>query len=305
MPSEQLVFGVDLGGTKIEGALLVVGEKGPAVLARKRVPTGRDDGYDAVLERTAGLVRTMTDEAGLASLPPVGVGMPGAVSRRTGLVKNANTVCLNGRPFRDDLRRALGAHVAFANDADCFALAEARWGAARGHEGGVVFGIILGTGVGGGWVLRGRVWEGPNAMGGEWGHHALVAEGGRPCYCGRSGCVETYLAGPALEASYERRSGRRASLAEVVARRSSDPHAEAVVSELVDAFGRALGNVLTIVDPDVVVLGGGVSNLELLYEEGRAAVARHVFNDELSTPIVRAELGDSAGVFGAALLVAP
>ncbi|HEU4406472.1 MAG TPA: ROK family protein [Polyangiaceae bacterium] len=302
MRSERFVFGVDLGGTKIEGALLEPAEPGPRVFARRRVPTRRDEGYDAIVERTARLVRELVAEAGLAALPPVGVGMPGSVSRRTGLVKNSNTTCLNGRPFRDDLRRALDAPVAFGNDADCFALAEARWGAARGFDDGVVFGAILGTGVGGGWVLRGRTWQGPNAMGGEWGHHALAPEGGRPCYCGRSGCVETALAGPALEASYERRSGRRLPLAEIVARRASDPHAGAVVGELLDAFGRAFGNVLTIVDPDVVVLGGGLSNIDLLYDEGRAAVARHVFNDELVTPVVRAELGDSAGVFGAALL---
>ncbi|HEU4539228.1 MAG TPA: ROK family protein, partial [Polyangiaceae bacterium] len=207
MQSERLVFGVDLGGTKIEGALLEVSEQGPVVRARRRVPTESDQGYESVVARTAGLVRAMLDEAGVAAVPPLGVGMPGSVSRRTGLVKNSNSQCLNGRPFRDDLRRALGAPVAFANDADCFALAEARWGAGRGREGGVVFGVILGTGVGGGWVLRGRPWEGPNSMGGEWGHHELIAEGGRPCYCGRRGCVETYLAGPALEASYERRAG--------------------------------------------------------------------------------------------------
>lgn len=302
MRPEHFVVGVDLGGTKIEGVVLEAGGEAPRVLARRRVPTRSEEGYEAIVERTAGLVRDVIAEAGLASPPAIGVGMPGAVSRRTGFVKNANTTCLNGRPFHDDLRRTLGVPVAFGNDADCFALAEARWGAARGHDDGVVFGVILGTGVGGGWVLRGRVWQGPNAMGGEWGHHTLFAEGGRPCYCGRSGCVETYLAGPSLESSYERRSGQRLRLAEVVSRRASDGHAAAVVGELLDAFGRALGNVLTAVDPDVVVLGGGVSNLDLLYDEGRAAVARHVFNDELVTPIVRAELGDSAGVFGAALL---
>lgn len=296
------MFGVDLGGTKIEGALLEPGEAAPRVLARRRVPTMRDDGYEAIVERTARLVREIVAEAGLGALPPIGVGMPGSVSRRTGLVKNSNTVCLNGRPFRDDLRRALGVPVTFGNDADCFALAEARWGAAQGFDDGVVFGVILGTGVGGGWVLRGRPFQGPNAMGGEWGHHTLASQNGRPCYCGRSGCVETYLAGPALEASYERRSGRRLPFAEIVARRSTDAQAGGVVDELLDAFGRALGNVLTIIDPDVVVLGGGLSNVELLYDEGRAAIARHVFNDELVTPVVRAQLGDSAGVFGAALL---
>ena len=300
---QATVLGIDLGGTKIEGAIFSVADDVPVELARKRVPTRRDDGYDAILGRVAGLAFELTTTAGLTALPPVGVGMPGGVTRRTGAVKNSNATCLNGRPFRDDLSHALGVPVRFANDANCFALAEARFGAAREFSRGVVFGVILGTGVGGGIVMRGQVWDGPQGIGGEWGHHVLEPRG-RPCYCGRRGCVERYLAGPDVERSYLTASGERRSLREIVARRETDPHARAVTDEMIDAFGRGLGNVISILDPDIVVLGGGVSNVDLLYDEGRGSVAANIFNDELTTPIVRAELGDSAGVIGAGLLVA-
>jgi fructokinase len=299
----EVVLGFDLGGTKIEGAIFALGPGGPRALVRRRIPTEREQGYEAILVKITSFAHALVQESGLSELPPVGVGMPGGISRATGLVKNSNTTCLNGRPFREDLAAALGVTVRFANDANCFALAEARFGAARGHGDGVVFGAILGTGVGGGWVLRGRIWDGPQGIAGEWGHHTLEPEG-RPCYCGRRGCVERYLAGPDVERQYALLSGRRASLSKIVATRADDAHAREVIGAMVSAFGRALGNVISIVDPDVVVLGGGLSNVDLLYDEGRAAVSAHVFNDELATPIVRAELGDSSGVLGAALLVA-
>lgn len=298
----RLVLGIDLGGTKVEGAVFSIADELPVTLVRQRIATARDEGYEAILARVTMFAHELVRAAGLSAMPPVGVGMPGGVSRRTGLVKNSNTTCLNGRPFRQDLGVALGVPVRFANDANCFALAEARFGAAREYQDGVVFGVILGTGVGGGWVLRGQVWDGPQGIGGEWGHHTLDAEG-RPCYCGRRGCVERYLGGPDLERAYAQRAGQRRTMREIVASREVDPVAREVTSEMIEAFGRALGNVITIVDPDVVVLGGGVSNVDLFYDEGRARVAAHVFNDELLTPIVRAELGDAAGVLGAALLV--
>ena len=299
--ADRLVLGIDLGGTKIEGAVVSLADDVPVELVRRRIATERDEGYESILARLTAFTLELTRDAGLSEMPPVGVGMPGGVSRRTGLVKNSNTTCLNGRPFREDLGVALGVPVRFANDANCFALAEATFGAAKGHD--VVFGAILGTGVGGGWVFSGRVWDGPQGIGGEWGHHTLVP-GGRPCYCGRRGCVERYLAGPDVERAYLARSGSRASLSHIAARRDTDPHAAAVLDEMCDAFGQALGNVISIVDPDVVVLGGGVSNVDVLYDTGRARVAANVFNDELTTPIVRAALGDAAGVLGAALLVA-
>jgi fructokinase len=324
MQPRDVRIGVDLGGTKIEAVVVEVGQVGleatPRELARARVATERDGGYDHVLERTRALVLEAARRAGVdPSRTPIGVGMPGATTQRRPdgtrseepLVKNSNTTCLNGRPFRGDLRRALApAEVVFANDANCFALAEATWGAARGAR--VTFGVILGTGVGGGVVLATapgaapRAWDGAQGIAGEWGHVRLEPAGGPPCYCGARGCVETYLSGPAIEAEYERRAGRALALRDIAAAasagKSADPIATALVAERVDLFGRALATVLCVIDPDVVVLGGGVSNVDALYDEGPKAVGRWIFNDEVTTRIVRHALGDSAGVLGAALL---
>jgi fructokinase len=298
----DLAIGVDLGGTKTEAVVLRVDPF--KELSRVRIPTLREDGYDAVVTRTADVVRAAVREAGIRlEEATLGVGMPGSVTRREGLVKNSNTTCLNGRPFREDLARVLGRPIVFGNDANCFVLAETLRGAGRTYRGGVVFGVILGTGVGGGVVLKGEVWEGAHGIAGEWGHHAVWA--GRPdaraCYCGQRGCVEAYASGPAVEAEYAARSGRRLTVPEIAARRGVDPHAEAALETLLDTFGRALANVIDVLDPSAVVLGGGLSNLDMLLDEGRSRVARYVFNEELLTPILRNELGDSAGVIGAAL----
>jgi fructokinase len=217
-------------------------------------------------------------------------------------VKNSNTLCLNGRPFRADLVRRLGRPVAFDNDANCFALAETLLGAAVPYREGVVFGVILGTGVGGGVVIHGRVWGGAQGIAGEWGHHPVRFGDGRVCYCGQQGCLELYASGPAVEEDYARRAGARLPLAEIAARRAHDPHAQAAVEGLLEAFGRGLATVIDVLDPSAVVLGGGVSNLDVLYSEGVARVRRYVFNDELVTPVLRHALGDSAGVLGAAML---
>jgi len=310
----MLCIGIDLGGTKLEGvaAHVAQGSAAPVVLARKRIFTERERGYDHIVERVAGLIFDMFDMAKVAGLSAaelasagIGVGMPGSVSR-AGMVKNSNTTCLNGRPFREDLSRRVGRPIAFANDANCFALAEARFGAARKKA--VVFGIILGTGVGGGVVFAPpekppRAWDGLQGIAGEWGHIPLDPTFGPPCYCGRRGCVETYLSGPAIEADYQRRAGCRLHLDEIARRAAgSDSAAAAVLADAVAAFGRALGTVINILDPDAVVLGGGVSKLDLWYDAGRAEVARWIFGGEFSTPILRHEIGDSAGVLGAALL---
>lgn len=304
---DELVVGVDLGGTKIEAIVARRRREPPGIeiLDRRRIPTLRDEGYDAVLSRAATLIREVTVGAGLdIHAVPVGVGMPGNIARRTGLVKNSNTVCLNGRPFREDMARALGRPMAFANDANLFALAEATLGAAAAHRDGVVFGVILGTGVGGGVVIRGQIWEGAQGIAGEWGHHAVFAGRGEPCYCGNRGCLESYASGPAVEAAYMAMAGERRALTEIAARRSTDPHAAAAIDGLLEAFGRGVANLIDVLDPSAVVLGGGVSNLDVLYDEGRARVASLVFNDELETPILRHALGDSAGVLGAALIAA-
>lgn len=307
MSAPALRIGVDLGGTKTEAVVVRLGDR-PDVLARKRILTERDRGYDHIVEATRALVCDVAEAAGLshAELPPVGVGMPGSVTTRgpAVLVKNSNTTCLNGRPFRADLTRALGgATVAFANDADCFALAEVTWGAARGAR--VAFGVIMGTGVGGGVVIGDertapRPWGGAQGIAGEWGHVVLDPTNGPPCYCGRRGCVETYLSGPAIEEAYRARTGEQVGLAEIATR--DDAAARELMAERLEIFGRALATVIDILDPDVVVLGGGVSNVRALYDEGTRAVARWVFNDTLETRIVPHELGDSAGVLGAALL---
>lgn len=300
----QLRVGIDLGGTKTE--VIVVEPFGDQLreLARSRRSTPAVDGYEAIVRSTADLAIDVARAAGIdLARVSLGVGMPGGIERRTGHVKNSNTVVLNGKPFREDLVRALGRDIAFENDANCFALAEALHGAGRTYRKGIVFGVIMGTGVGGGVVVNGHVHQGGQGIAGEWGHHAVMSgPSARACYCGQRGCLETYASGPAVEASYERRKGTRLSLHEIALRRDTDDAARESIDEMLDAYGRGMANLIDILDPDAIVLGGGVSNLGLLYDEGRDRVARGVFNDELTTPILRNELGDSAGVIGAALL---
>jgi len=294
MPDAHLI-GIDLGGTKIEGVVL---DPAGRQVVRRRVPTEQQAGYAHIVGRVAALV------ADLRPLAPghtgVGIGTPGSLSARDGTLKNSNTVCLNGRPLQRDLEAAIGLPVRIENDANCFALAEALHGAGQGHA--MVFGVILGTGVGGGIVHDGVLWSGPQHIAGEWGHQ-LLDPAGPPCYCGRRGCTETYLSGPGLERAH-REAGGDALDATGIGRRAAagDACAAAVVDAYLERFGRALANVIDVLDPSVVVLGGGLSNLDALYDRGRDAVARQVFNDELRTPIVRHRLGDSAGVIGAALL---
>ena len=301
MADQGVSIGVDVGGTKIEA--VVLDRRTCHVLERERVETRRERGYEAIVETTAELIADVAKRQGLeVARTPIGVGMPGSVARRTGFVKNSNTVCLNGRPFRDDLARRVGRAITFANDANCFALAEARLGAGRAFVEGIVFGVIMGSGVGGGIVVGGKVWAGLQGIAGEWGHHAVGRSPRGPCYCGQMGCLELYLGGPYIEAEYERRSHTRRPLSEIASRRTEDTHAAEVLEETLDAFGRGLANVIDILDPSAVVLGGGVSNLDLFYTEGVERVKKYVFNDELATPILRHEVGDSAGVLGAALL---
>lgn len=296
-------WGIDLGGTKIEGTVLRIDsleEQRYEILARLRRPTPQAAGYQAILKEISCLVEELETVTGL-SAKRVGVGTPGVLEPSTGLLKNSNTQCLNGMPFEQDLEAELRLPVVTANDANCFAFAEAVLGAARGAK--CVFGVILGTGTGGGLVLDGRPRVGLQGIAGEWGHNVLDP-GGPPCYCGKSGCIETILAGPALERFYQGRTGSTRSLREIASRAASgeDPAAQETLERLVRYFGQALAQVINIVDPDCIVLGGGVSNIARLYDEGRKAVANCVFNHHLATPIVRHELGDSAGVLGAAML---
>jgi fructokinase len=291
------VIGIDLGGTKIEGVVL---DAALHPVHRMRVATERERGYEHILGRVAEVLAALRPHAPRARV--VGIGTPGSLSARDGTLKNSNTTCLNGRPLHADLEVRLGMPVRLENDANCFALAEARGGAGQGHA--LVFGVILGTGVGGGLVIDGRLRTGPQHIAGEWGHHA-IDPGGPACYCGQRGCVEVLLSGPALEGAYRDAGGGAASAAEIAARAGAgEAPAVVVLERYLDRFGRALANIVDILDPDAIVLGGGLSNLEVLYDRGREAVARYVFNDELRTPIERNRLGDSAGVIGAALLSA-
>ena len=294
-------MGIDLGGTKIEGVILAGSPDTFEILARRRVPTEAAGGYNHIVDRVTGFIRQLADEFELATPIPVGVGMPGSLTR-DGRVKNSNTVCLNGTQFRKDVSQVLGQPLPFANDANCFALAEATMGAGNGYA--LVFGVIMGTGVGGGIVYQGTLWEGGQSLAGEWGHMILWPNSDQECYCGQRGCVETYLAGPCVEKRYREATSTSCTLATIIEKysRREQPATEHV-SNWLDNYGRALANVINVLDPDIIVLGGGLSNAAPLYDEGRAAVARYVFNNELLTPIVPNQLGDSAGVLGAALLV--
>jgi len=295
----MLRIGIDLGGTKTEG---VVMDAAGNILARERRPTPQAGGYVAILDTIVALTNDLEKQAGQACR--VGVGTPGATSATTGCLKNSNTVCLNGQPIKADLERILNRGIRLANDANCFALSEAIDGAGQGH--GVVFGVILGTGVGGGVVFRGRLHEGPQHIAGEWGHNVLEPDG-PPCYCGKRGCVETFLSGPGLALDFRMNSGNPAFDAEaiVAAARGGDALAESAMQRYLDRFGRALAVVVNILDPDAVVLGGGMSNIARLYDEGRERAARHIFNDAPRVTILRNVHGDSSGVRGAAQLWLP
>jgi fructokinase len=294
------LWGIDLGGTKIEGVVLDPAR--PDVpLHRLRRPTEAIRGYDHIVAQISGVVADLEQATGLSRSAAIGIGTPGVTDRDTGHLKNSNTTCLNGRPLQSDLAAALGVRVRLANDANCCALAEAVLGAGRGFR--VVMGLILGTGVGGGIVVDGRILDGPHGIAGEWGHNPICGES-TPCYCGRTGCVETVIAGPALERFYRGRHGEPAALPEIVVRADGgDVDAQATIARLREKFGEAIAAVINILDPDVIVIGGGVGNIAALYDdETRAAVKRHLFNDELRTEFRRPLLGDSAGVFGAAML---
>ena len=295
--------GIDLGGTKIElAALADSGE----VRLRQRVPTPAGD-YAATVEAIAGLVEAA--ERALGERASVGIATPGATSLATARIKNANSTCLNERPLKADLERRLARPVRLANDANCFALSEAVDGAARDAE--VVFGVILGTGVGGGVAVRQRVLTGANAIAGEWGHNALPMRDGAgeplpACYCGRRGCIETYLSGPGMAADHERVTGEHASAEEIVRRAGTgDAPCEATLARYEERLARALASVVNVLDPDAIVLGGGLSRIERLYESVPRLWGAHVFSDEVRTRLLPPRHGDSSGVRGAAWLWAP
>ncbi len=296
----QRLWGIDLGGTKIEGVIASVEDGNVDVRLRHRIPTEADQGYEHIIERIALLLDEMTAQTG-EKPPAIGIGTPGTNDPLTQRMRGCNTTSLNGKPLEQDLQTRLGIPVRIANDANCFALAEALLGAGKGKS--VVFGVIMGTGVGGGIVVNGQVLDGRQGIAGEWGHNLLDPDG-PDCYCGRKGCVETILSGPFLERYYTKLSGEKKRLAEIVAawRAGTDASAKTTIEHLFASFGKAIGPIVNILDPDLIVLGGGVGNIDELVTEGAKAALPHIFNPNPSIELAKPLLGDSAGVFGAALL---
>jgi fructokinase len=296
-------IGIDLGGSKTEiAAFDAAGNE----LLRRREPTPSGD-YAATLERIAHLVHDA--ERTLGARATVGIGTPGALSPATGRLRNSNSVCLNGQPLREDLQRVLAREVRLANDANCFALSEAHNGAGAGAKS--VFGVILGTGVGGGIVINGQLLDGPNAIAGEWGHNPLPwpdyrngsdERPGPPCYCGKHGCIETFLSGPGLARDHVAGGGAALDAAQIVARAGEDTTARAALARYEERLARALASVINVLDPEVIVLGGGLSNIEPLYKNIPALWGKWVFSDVVRTRLVRNRHGDASGVRGAAWL---
>ena len=284
-------LGVDLGGTKIEAVLL---DENLNVMEKKRIPTPQND-YQQILNSISSLILDISENVSDFSL---GICTPGAISKKTGLIKNSNTQCLIGRSLKEDLENKLGKKISMENDANCFTMAESTLGIAVDY--GLVFGVILGTGVGGGIVIDKKLHSGRTNIAGEWGHHTLHRNG-NSCYCGKTGCVETYISGPSLENQWTKLTGKSQSLPKILSNIDNEI-GKKWKDEFLENFGYGLANVIDILDPDVIVLGGGLSNIDFLYTEGKESVYDKVFSDLVDTPILQNKLGDSAGVFGACML---
>lgn len=299
------LWGIDLGGTKVEGVILE-SIQNPTPIVRTRVDTEAAIGYEHIIGQITKLVASMQERSGLRPTA-IGIGTPGVLDPTLQVMKNCNTVVLNGKPLKKDLEKALHLKIELANDANCFALAETHWGIVRqaAPAAALVFGIIMGTGVGGGIVMDGKIWNGRHGIAGEWGHNFLDESGG-PCYCGKTGCVETVISGPATERYYKSLTGEHLPLKDIVSRYkdNSDPAAAKTIQRLNHFFGKGVSVITNLLDPDVIVVGGGVGNIDTLYHEGIEALGRFIFNNRVEVPLLKPSLGDSAGVFGAAALVA-
>lgn len=294
------LWGVDLGGTKIECAVIDA-EK---ALIRRRVPTEAHKGYEHIISQIKKLVAEVSGELGERPAK-IGFATPGTLDSDSQTMKNGNTVCINGQPLQSDLENILQIPAKIANDANCFALAESLLGAGKDFPNAeLVFGVILGTGVGGGLVVNSKIIEGIHGIAGEWGHN-ILEETGEFCYCGKRGCVETVISGVALENYYAKISGKKLKLKEISARHAAgdDKYAAETIERLLEFYGKAISTLINVLDPSLIIIGGGVGNIDSLYTEGRERVEKYVFNrGKLKTPILKPVLGDSAGVFGAALL---
>lgn len=301
--SQKHLWGIDLGGTKIE-AVILDADNDYNILHRQRTATGADGGYDAVLQNIKDLVDDISRQKGL-SPERLGIGTPGSINPYNGRLRNCNSVYLNGHTFKDDLEARLGIAVRMTNDANCFAVSEYKLGVIRQDYPGteVMFGVIMGTGVGSGIVVNGYILEGINNIAGEWGHNFLDSSGG-DCYCGKKGCVETILSGPALERYYLSLAGERKSLKDIVNayREGSDKYSIKTMERLFHYFPMAVANVINILDPGVIVIGGGLGNIEELYTRGLEELPKYVFSDYIETKFTKPLYGDSSGVLGAALL---
>ena len=301
----QPLWGIDLGGTKIEGAILP-SLNDPAPVIRTRIDTEASKGYEHILRQIEKLVKEMQTRCGLVP-QNIGFGTPGVLDPILETMKNCNSTALNGMPLKKDLESVLKIPVVLANDANCFALAETHWGIVKQKfpNASMVFGIIMGSGVGGGIVINGKVWNGHHGIAGEWGHNYLDDSGGA-CYCGRTGCVETIISGPALQRFYAGITGNNITLKEIVLKyqQHTDEAAIQTIQRLCRFFGKAVSVVTNLLDPDVIVVGGGVGNIDMIYTEGLKSLKEFIFNNRVDVPILKPSLGDSAGVFGAAALVA-
>ncbi|MDQ3141233.1 MAG: ROK family protein [Bacteroidota bacterium] len=298
----ETYWGIDLGGTKIEGVVIQT-VPDLKILSRLRVPTEQQHGYDHIISQISKLIEKLKAETGL--IPNrIGIGTPGTIDSDTHLIKNSNTMCLVGKPMKVDLEKYLGIPVTLENDANCFAMAETHLGVVPEYSKNpeVVFGVIMGTGVGSGVVVNGKIVHGKHGIAGEWGHNR-IADQGELCYCGHEACVETFISGPATERYFEKISGLKKPMVEIYELfKKEDPFAIETIDRLMYYFGKSLAVIVNIIDPEIIVFGGGLGNLDIIYERGKAEVLKHLFNTELKTLFLKPKLGDSAGVIGAALL---
>ncbi len=302
MKDKSYIWGVDLGGTKVEA--IVIDRTDSQILIRKRIDTEAQKGYQHILGQIKRLIEQIILETGQKPTK-IGFSTPGTLDPGTQLLKNSNTVCMNEQSMKHDLERLLGVPVLLANDANCFALAEATMGAAKDLNFEVLFGVIMGTGVGGGLVVHNKVIAGKHGIGGEWGHNVLDPNG-PDCYCGKNGCNETIFAGPALEKYYKKLSGQDKNMKNIYISHlnGDDKFASATIDFLLESFAKAISAIINVCDPEIIVLGGGVSNIDLLYTEGVKRIEKYIFNNKkVETLFLKPALGDSAGVFGAAELV--